>query len=248
MLGVLVALPWELKTLTRRRLRPGTCSVIGDSITVALSGIGAERAHAAAALLFSRGATGLLSWGCAGALDDRLSAGSVILPACVIEDGGATYAVDPGWHREVYTPLSQRYPIQTGPVVETAGLIKSPAEKAKLGRRTGAIATDMESAAHARFAREHGLPFLALRAVLDNASIRLPPNVIDALDGDGGISVFSFLRTFGLRPLEWIVFVKLGLQFHAARKTLKGTGAMVLRGSRDYLSRTSPEMPVASRR
>jgi len=53
MLGVVVALPWELKTLTRKTLQSEMCSLIRDGISVGLSGIGPERAYAAAALLFS---------------------------------------------------------------------------------------------------------------------------------------------------------------------------------------------------
>src|SRR5574342_610487 len=106
MLGIVVALPWELKSLTGQTLEAGTSGPLKDNITVALSGIGAERAYAAAALLVSRGATALLSWGCAAALDHRLSAGSVVLPECVISATGENHRVNIQWHRRLYQTLS----------------------------------------------------------------------------------------------------------------------------------------------
>src|ERR1043166_3470483 len=106
MLGVVVALPWELKTLTRKTLQSETCSLIRDGICVGLSGIGPERAYAAAALLFSRGASALLSWGCAAALDDRLPPGAIVLPNEIRSAAGESYPTHGEWHREIHDKLS----------------------------------------------------------------------------------------------------------------------------------------------
>jgi adenosylhomocysteine nucleosidase len=240
MLGIVVALPWELKTLTRQRLHAGTCRQIRDNVAVALSGIGAQSASAAAALLISQGATSLLSWGCAAALDNRLTAGSVILPERIIGAAGETHRVNIQWHREIYQILSPKFCVHTDPLIETVALVKTPREKRALTERTQAIATDMESAAQARFAREHQLPFIAVRTVVDSASTALPGKLTQALDSDGEISVRSFLRSFLLRPTDWSTMVKLGVQFRAARNTLKETSSMVLNASQSYLSCNSP--------
>jgi adenosylhomocysteine nucleosidase len=247
MLGIVVALPWELKTLTRQTLQAGTCRPIRDNIIVALSGIGAERAYAVAALLLSQGATALLSWGCAAALDDRLSAGNVLLPHCVIGASGENHPVSIQWHRQLYQTLSAQYSVRTDALVESAALVKSPSEKQALAQRTMAIATDMESAAHARFARQHRLPFIVVRAVVDSVSTRLPENVMQSLDPEGEISVRSCLRHVFLQPADWMILVKLGIQFRAARKTLKETSAMVLDASQIYLNSISPDTAISSR-
>ena len=47
MLGIVVSLPWELKSLTRQAIPAGTWKAITEDTLVALSGIGAERAYAA---------------------------------------------------------------------------------------------------------------------------------------------------------------------------------------------------------
>ena len=81
MLGIVVSLSRELKSLTRQTIPVGSCKAITDNTMVALSGIGADRAYMAGLVLVSQGATALLSWGYAAALDDRLNAGSLILPS-----------------------------------------------------------------------------------------------------------------------------------------------------------------------
>jgi adenosylhomocysteine nucleosidase len=246
MLGVVVALPWELKTLTRQTLQAGTCSPITDNMTVALSGIGPQRAAAAAALLLSRGVTALLSWGSAAALDDGCRPGSVVLPEWVVGRTGERHRVTSEWHREVCNRLSAQYSVRTDALVESHELVKNRAEKRRLALSTRAFVTDMESAAQARFAREHRLPFLVVRAVLDSASIQLPENVIETLDPNGKIRVRSFLAHVAIRPAEWPTFVKLGMQFRAARTTLQQTSTAVLEASQAYLTAISPGT-IASR-
>ena len=247
MLGIVVALPWELKSLTRQRLRAGTCSPIRGDVTVALSGIGAERAYAAATLLVSHGATALLSWGCAAALDDRLTAGSVVLPECIIGATGESHQVSIQWHRRLYQALSAQYAVRTDPLVESPGLLKNPSQKRALAQRTQAIATDMESAAQARLARERQLPFMVVRAVVDSASTHLPEDVTRLLDCDGALRAGGFLRHVLLGPTDWITLAKLGIQFRAARRTLKETSAAVLDASQVYLNYISPDAAISSR-
>ncbi|MBI4124402.1 MAG: hypothetical protein HY466_00530 [Deltaproteobacteria bacterium] len=64
---------------------------------------------------------------------------------------------------------------QTGGLAAVNRVICHPHEKADIGATHCAIALDMESAAVARFAGEHEIPFLAVKAVLDPVEERLPP-------------------------------------------------------------------------
>ena len=99
MLGIVVSLSRELRSLTRQRIAVGAWKAIADNTLVALSGIGAERAYTAGALLVSKGATALLSWGCAAALDDRLRPGCLILPERIIAANGEIHKVNTEWHQ-----------------------------------------------------------------------------------------------------------------------------------------------------
>jgi adenosylhomocysteine nucleosidase len=247
MLGIVVALPWELKSLTRQAVPAGTCTAIGDNLLVAHSGIGSERAYAAGVLLVSQGATALLSWGYAAAIDDRLTAGSVLLPRRIIGMTGESHAVSSEWHRRLYQTLSAKYPVGTDPLVESAVVVKTPSEKQALAHRTQATATDMESAAQARLARERRLPFAVVRAVVDTASTCIPQNLMQSFEPKDDIRVGQVLGNALLRPTDWIAMIKLSMQFNAARRTLKKIRGPVLDASQFYLDCISLNASTPSR-
>jgi adenosylhomocysteine nucleosidase len=228
MLGVIVSLPRELKTLTRETIPIGAWKAISANALVALSGIGAERAHAAGSVLVSQGATALLSWGYAAALNDHLNAGCLLLPERIIGATGEIHPVNAAWHRRLYKILEPKHPVRTDALVESDAIVQTSVKKRDLARRTQAAATDMESAAHARLARERCLPFVAIRAIIDTASTDIPESVIKSLSPQGDISVGKLLTSAYLRPADWIKIIRLGIQFNAAQKTLTKTGELVL--------------------
>jgi adenosylhomocysteine nucleosidase len=228
MLGIIVSLPWELRSLTRQTIPFGGLRAVSDNTLIALSGMGAERAYAAAGLLVNHGATDLLSWGCAAALDHGLNAGSLMLPEFIIGASGEIHRVSSEWHQRLYRTLSLKFIVHTGPLAETEAIVQTSAGKSALEKRTRAVAADMESGAHARVAKEHRIPFIAIRAIVDTATTNLPETLRNALDPKGGISAWKLLaRTFFL-PSDGIKIVRLGLQFYSARKTLKKTRDLVL--------------------
>jgi adenosylhomocysteine nucleosidase len=193
--------------------------------------MGAERAHRAGAVLVSQGAKALLSWGCAAALDDRISPGCLIIPERIIGASGEIHKVNTEWHQRLYQILERKYPVHTGALVESDAIMKNAAEKRALAKRTQAAATDMESAAQARLAQAHGLPFVAIRAVVDTVSTDIPENVLKALDLQGNISVWKLLASSYLVPADWMKIVQLAIQFSAAQRTLKKTRKLVLDAS-----------------
>lgn len=220
MLGVIVALPWELKSLTRDTIAPGSWKAIAPQTLVAVSGMGAEHAREAAALLIAQGATTLMSWGYAAALDERLSAGCLALPERVIGADGKGYAVDAQWHERLYLASAFKLPVWTGALVESESVVTTAAEKLALNERTGAAAVDMESAAHARAAAKRRVPYVAVRAIVDTASTEIPEAVLQARDARGGVDVGKLLGACR-RPADWIEVARLASQFRAAQRTLK---------------------------
>jgi len=228
MLGIIVSLPRELKTLTLEKIPVGTTKAISPHVLVALSGMGPERASAAASLLVSQGATALLSWGFAAALDDHLDAGCLLLPERIIGAAGENYPVNVQWHRDLYNRLEPRHSVRTDTLVESRAIVKSSVEKRALAGRTGAAATDMESAAHARLAKERRLPFVVVRAIIDTASTDIPVSVMTALNPHGDISAWKLLANISLRPSDWFKILRLGFQFNAARRSLTGIRELVL--------------------
>jgi adenosylhomocysteine nucleosidase len=231
MLGIVVSLPQELKGLTRQPIAVGAWKAIADNTLVALSGMGAERAHKAGAVLISQGAKALLSWGCAAALDDRIAPGCLIIPERIIGASGEVHKVNSEWHQRLYKALERKHPVHTEALVESDVIMKTAGEKRALAKRTQAAATDMESAAQARLAREHGIPFMAIRAIVDTISTDIPENVLKALDAQGNISLWKLLAGSYLVPADWFKILQLGIQFSAAQRTLKKTSKLVLDAS-----------------
>ncbi len=235
MLGIVVALSWELKTLTRQRIVPGSCRRISDGVWVALSGIGAERSHAAGELLLSRGATGLVSWGFAAALDDGLKAGTVMLPQNVISATGESYPVTAEWHRQLHRVLPSRIPVATDSLLESVTIVERTDAKRRLARQTKAVAVDMESGALARLAIARNTPFVVVRVITDPVSSEIPQSVVRALDSSGSVKLRSCLARAFLRPADVGAMIQLAMQFNAARTSLKKARALVLDTSRLYL-------------
>jgi adenosylhomocysteine nucleosidase len=228
MLGIVVSLSWELRSLTRKTIPVGSCRPIADNVMVALSGIGAERAYAAGSLLIAEGATALVSWGFAAALDHRLNAGSLILPEHIIGASGEIHAVSAEWHRSLCQSLSSQRAVHTNALVESDDIVRTPAEKRALAQRTQAIATDMESAAQAKRANESRLPFIAIRAIVDTVSTELPRNILEALDPQGNIRIWELFTSAYLQPTDWIKIVQLGILSNAAQRSLKKVRKLVL--------------------
>ena len=229
MLGIVVALPWELKSLTRHAIPIGAWKAISTDTLVALSGIGPDRAYTAASVLVSQGATALLSWGYAAALDERLRPGWLLLPELVIGAGGEIHPVSAEWHRRLYRTLHPKQSVRTDALVESHAIVNTSAEKRDLALRTRAAATDMESAAHARFAQAHRIPFISIRAITDSASTEIPASVLQALDTQGRVTAGKLFTRAYRRPTDWLKILRLGLQYNAAQRALKKARDPVLK-------------------
>ncbi len=93
-LGILVAMPQECRSLTPKRIPESGFLALEEACLVGLSGAGPEAAVRCAALLAGQGATALLSWGCAAALDPTLKPGDLVLPERIIGADGQTLATD----------------------------------------------------------------------------------------------------------------------------------------------------------
>ncbi len=165
--GVVAALDFEARSLGKR----------SDFTVVSVSGIGADNAARAARSLAAGGATALLSWGVAGALDPALRCGTAVLPGEVLERG-RQFQTDPLWREAVASALQGSVALHSGALYTSEVAVAASAHKARLFQHTGAVAVDMESAAIAAVAAELALPFLVLRVILDTAHDSLPDSVV----------------------------------------------------------------------
>ena len=220
-LGIICALSGEGKTLSKEKIGVGTVISIADGIWLTISGMGARRAQTAAKLLLKRGATALVSWGIAGALEDKLSLGSLLLPRTVFSADGKASIVTQDWHEHLYRILAERFTIHAEPLIETSTVLTTAVQKQALHADFGAIATDMESAALARFATEISVPFLAIRAISDTAQMAIPKQLPKAVTSVGELPLQAILTEVIFKPRDWVAIVKFAWGVHAAKTSLR---------------------------
>jgi hypothetical protein len=77
----------------------------------------------------------------------------------------------------------------------------------------------MESLAVAQVAAQRGIPFIAVRVIVDTASDVLPGSVI-AASGGGAVNVRRLLAGLALAPRDLIGLLRLARRYRAATRSL----------------------------
>lgn len=183
-------------------------------------GTAAGAAQAADRLALRVGA--IVSFGLAGGLDPALTPGTLVIPTRVV-DGKESWATDPQLNKALGGDTGHIL-IGGAPVLATADA------KARARASTGAHAVDLESAAVARAAARHGLPFAVLRAICDPARSNLPHAALAALDPAGRIGPWRVLAAMLGHPAELPALITLARDATRARRALvtrvAGTAAL----------------------
>lgn len=213
-ISILTALAIETQSVA-----PLLSSVDGIGVELRQSGPGPERAAAAAADAIAGGAGALLSWGYAGALDPDLEPGTVVVPVRVRSAERDALAADTVWQAALADAFGREGRVSTGDLWSAAAPLGTPAAKASAYAATSAVAVDMESAAIARAADEAGLPWAAVRVIVDGAGDMLPANVGRFVDPTGGVRYVPVLAAL-LSPRQWRVLGVLARRNRAARVKL----------------------------
>ena len=105
-------------------------------------------------------------------------------------------------------------------------MVSTPAEKAILFRRTGAIGVDMESAAVAAVAQKRGIPFIVVRAVADGVETTIPQSALNAFDEFGRLNFLKLIQGFVRHPSELFALFRIGRSYHAAQRTLSAVARL----------------------
>lgn len=219
--GILVALPEELRTLTKSRLEQGKCTHVANNTLVILSGTGPDNASVAAQKLIENGANQLISWGCAGALAPFLKAGDLLIPTVILTEDNQQLETRRDWTKKIINTLEQAIRCYDGWLFESRSVIHLAQDKMQQHQKTQALAVDMESAALARVAQQAGIPFVAIRSIVDPADLDLPRAISHAMTEKGVISITKLLLYLACHPTELPHLIQLGLHFNSASKTLK---------------------------
>ena len=179
-LGVVTGLEAEGRLIHEETKRTGV------RVAVLCAGANSRRAEEAAERFVAHGATALMSFGIAGALDPGRSAGDLIVANDIVVPTGERLPCDQAWQGDLRASLrSGSFSTISGTILGSPEPLLTVADKARAYAVSGAQAVDMESHAVAQVAAGAGLPFLAVRAIADTAHDALPAFVVSAVTEEG---------------------------------------------------------------
>ncbi|SFI63315.1 phosphorylase family protein [Planctomicrobium piriforme] len=186
----------QLRTQSGNGFRFRGCRWDGNQICVVEGGTGLARARQATqALIDAFQPPYILSVGFSGALLPQLKRGDIVMADGVTNgDGTQRLAID---LRMTPDPLRG---LHVGHICATDHIVRHVEEKQALALKTGAIAVDMESLGVAQVCRDRGTRFMAIRAISDDLSGDLPPEVLAVLGPKGTVRAGALLGSILKRP------------------------------------------------
>jgi nucleoside phosphorylase len=187
-------------------------------------GIGRDRARAsvlAAARRFRPQA--VWSLGFAGGLTDRLRPGDLIYPAGLLDDAAPDALPLPlaPHHAAVSAALrGASLPVDTGLLLTVDAPLGTPEAKRAAHLRTGAVAVDMEAAGAAAAAQDLGIPWAALKAIVDPVEVPLAPILAKCVTPQGALNRAGLLAAaLGGLP-TWRALIRMGWASRRAGRNL----------------------------
>jgi adenosylhomocysteine nucleosidase len=205
--AIIAAMPRELAPLLR-----GVPGQLADSVeffelenaVVAVGGIGRIAAWSAAEAAVKRyQPSTLISAGIAGALTASLKVGDVVRGSEVVDaDSGARFTASGGES-----------------VMVTVSSVSGPEDKRLLADRYKADVVDMECAVVGAVAREHGIAFLAVKAISDEFDFEMPP-MAGFVNGNGKFETARFAAYIAVRPKWWSTLRQLAANSRKASMNL----------------------------
>jgi nucleoside phosphorylase len=220
--GIIVALAAEAAVLASRA-KPEHITTLADGAALWLSGMGPAAATRAAEALADAGAVALAVFGVAGALSAHLRNGALFCPERVLDENGDVYAADPAWRESIQQKLTKNtVPLHTeGALLSVASPLLTTAAKTAAHARHEALAVDMESAAVAAVARQRSLPFVVLRAIVDEAADAIPDALNGSVDAFGHPRARHLIAALGRHPTLIGELPRLYLRMQRATQALR---------------------------
>ena len=227
-LGIVTGMAFEAAILDRQLKKSAPDAQIPD---ILIAGADAARARLAAHELIDHGATALMSFGVAGALDPALAPGDLIIPTRIIGPDGETVVTDAAWAARLTGLVERRCRVINADLAGSDGTVATAAAKHEMFRATGAVAVDMESLAVAQAARDRGIMFCAVRAIADPAQREIPGWVPGAISTKGKTRPMSVLSALFGRSGQIGNLAQLARDSQAAKACL---GRVALLGAPDF--------------
>lgn len=182
--------------------------------------------------LHERGVGLVVSWGTAGALSPRLRAGDLILPPRVVTRSGDAIATDRR-RDDLRRAFDETRRVAACTLVESGCIVATPDDKRTLGRQRDAGAVDMESGRIGEACAAANLPFMVIRAVLDELDDRLPGRILQRTSGHGSLRLGALLVDVTRHPGDWGALARLARRYGRARAGLAAAARVLERFAHD---------------
>lgn len=203
--GIVCSLPIEIAEFLGRCQRLKTYSggqfkfvggLCGDiRIAIVEAGMGPARAtRATHALLDAHQPRWIVSTGFAGALNTDLKRGHIVVANEIVGLNGEPLQIDLGMASDPASGL------HVGRTLTVDKMIRTTEEKRALAAQTGAIAVDMETLAVATVCRQTKTRFMAVRAISDDLSADLPPEILSLVGDTGAVRFGAVIGSLWKRP------------------------------------------------
>ncbi len=242
-LALFVAFPQELRQIVRRfgikeRYRKGAFGVVVSrhrsvDIIMIESGMGERNAEESFSYVISQYHPDLiLSVGFGGALYPGAAAGDLVWASRIflVPRSADKEGVPPSdsWQQllawegaaGIFIRLSRRLPVREGSILTLSNWGKKSKLIGSVPRALPLPVSDMETFFVARFSSEAKLPFLAVRAITDNAAEEIPRELLEVTDEDGMYKLSRALGVVISRPKLFPAIVRLGRNSHVASRNL----------------------------
>jgi adenosylhomocysteine nucleosidase len=234
-IGIIAALPGELKALTRgwqrvrsegRHVHVWRTEMAGNECVAGCAGMGAEAGTRAFAAIESLGKLdAVLSIGWAGALQETLRRGDLVVANVVVDARTG----------ERFVLAERERPV----VAVSSPVVAGVAEKRRLAATYNGTLVDMEGATVARLAAMRGIPACCIKVITDEVTAPLP-EMAPYIDEHGQMRMAAFVAHVLVRPHHWPGLVRLGVASTKAAKKLDAAVDALLHAGTDWreLSRT----------
>lgn len=214
---ILAAMPAELKS----------CAPLGRRCQTVLTGVGEAAARRAAQSVATSGQASLLvSWGTAGGLDLGLKPGTLVICTRIVDATSGRYFDGQPKLVERLGEILKPLRAVSGAGLSTEMAVTTRDRKSTLHVAHGCMVVDMESAAIARAATDAGLPFIALRAVIDPAGSNLPISALAGMDNPDA-ATRATLRALARRPWELPALCRLALWYRRSLHMLSSAALLM---------------------
>ena len=214
-LGIVTGLKFEAAIVNRWRSALGASAPLVRAV-----GGRHDAADSAAGEMIDKGVQGLVSFGIAGSLNTDLAAGTLVLPGRIVAPDGEAHKCSEGWNDRLAGQVLRTVRVARVDLVCVSEPVVTSVQKQQLADSTACSAVDMESLAVARVALARNIPFIAVRAIADEADQDLPMAAQAAMADDGSISTGKVLFSLIRQPTQLADLMRLGRQNAKAKRTL----------------------------